>query len=253
MIPDLALRHDLPVLSSGFATVDAATGIGGYPRGRITEIFGSPSAGKVALAMACCTCAAQAGLIPVWIDLEHSLGLHLQTDDRSMRDILVAEPACAEEGIDMAAAFLAQIPIDLLVLDSAIVMRPRRQARDTPLNAARAEFVGRSLRKLVPLVAHRQAVLLFLSREYLGAVPAATASIGGSAPAYYASLRLKLTRNALCQQEGELDGYRIIMTVVKNRLAAPYRQAWLRYTVSEGLHGDAAPRSPGPVRIHAAS
>ena len=235
------VRKDIGIVTTGFTSVDNATGIGGYPRGRMTEIFGGSSAGKTALAMASCRTAANAGLLVVWIDLEHSLELKVHTDEPGLRDVLATAPATAEEAIDLAAAFLTDIPVDLLVLDSAIAMHPAGASRGLPINAARAELVGRALRKLTPLVARRNAVLLFLSRGYLMAAPEATASIGGSAPAYYASLRLKLTHEGLLRHEGEVDAYGVRVRVMKNKLAPPFKEAMLYYSFADGTLGEEPP------------
>lgn len=228
------MRTDIGVVTTGFASIDQATGIGGYPRGRMTEIFGESSAGKTALAMASCRIAANAGLLVVWIDLEHSLGFKVHMDEPSLHDVLATVPATAEEAVDLAAACLTHIPIDLLVLDSAIAMHPAGVSRGLPINVARAELVGRALRKLTPLVARRKAVLLLLSRGYLMAAPDATASIGGSAPAYFASLRLKLTHEGLRRHEGEVDAYGVRVRVMKNKLAPPCREAMLYYSFADG-------------------
>ena len=165
----------------------------------------------------------------------------MHTDEPGLRDVLAAAPATAEEAIDLAAAFLTDIPVDLLVLDSAIAMHPAGVSRGLPINAARAELVGRALRKLTPLVARRNAVLLFLSRGYLMAAPEATASIGGSAPAYYASLRLKLTHEGLLRHEGEVDAYGVRVRVMKNKLAPPFREAMLYYSFADGTLGEEPP------------
>lgn len=228
-----AIRTDVAVVSTGFTSVDRATGIGGYPRGRMTEIFGESSAGKTALAIASCRAAVAAGLLTVWIDLEHSLGLKANLDDPGLRNVLSAAPRTAEEGLDLATAFLTDVPVDLLVLDSAIAMHPAAPG-GLPVNMARAELVGRAMRKLMPLVARRNAVLLFLSRGYVNAVPGATASIGGHAPAFFASLRLKMTREGLLRHEGETDAYGVRVQVVKNRLASPYTETPLYYSFASG-------------------
>ncbi len=245
-VPEMraAVRTDVAVVTTGFASVDRATGIGGYPRGRMTEIFGESSAGKTALAIASCRAAVAADLLTVWIDLEHSLGLKTDVHDPGLHNVLSVAPRTTEEGLDLAAAFLTDVPVDLLVLDSAIAMHPATSG-GLPVNMARAELVGRAMRKLTPLVARRNAVLLFLSRGYAHAVRGATASIGGCAPAFFASLRLKMTCEKFLQHEGETNAYSVRIQVVKNRLASPYTETLLYYLFTSGTLTEEAREAHG--------
>jgi len=225
----------ITILSSGISAIDSITGIGGYPRGRITELFGTASSGKSALAIACCLKAAALGLTVVWIDLEHSLKTKLPQDlGPSARDILLLEPKTAEDAVDIAAILLERASIDLLVMDSAIAMNPSRRPEGTPLNMARAEMVGRALRKLTTLVARQDSVMLFLSRSYLMAVPDSVASIGGGALRSFASLRLKMTQEQLTLDEGDLSSFAVRVHVVKNKLAPPERETLLYYSLTNG-------------------
>jgi recombination protein RecA len=228
-------RTALPVIGSGIPVIDDITGIGGYPRGRITELFGTASSGRSSLALACCLQAAGTGHTVIWIDLEHSLGVKLPVDlAPSAQNILLLMPECAEDAVDMASLFLERSDVDLMVLDSAIVMHPSRRQEGVPLNMARAEMVGRALRKLTTLTARRNAVLLFLSRSYAMAAPASDASIGGSALRCFASLRIRLVQEDLHLDENEPFCYAVRARVVKNKLAAPYKEALLYYSVLDG-------------------
>ncbi|HEY5000950.1 MAG TPA: ATPase domain-containing protein [Candidatus Cryosericum sp.] len=230
------------VLGSGIPAIDRITGIGGYPRGRITELFGTASSGKSALAVTCCLNAAALGLTVVWIDLEHSLTAKLPLDPGpSARDILLLEPQTAEDAVDRAVILLERADIDLLVMDSAIAMNPSRRPEGMPSNMARAEMVGRALRKLTTLVARRHCVMLFLSRSYLMAVPASVASIGGGALRSFASLRLKTTQEQLAMDEGDLSSFAVRVRVVKNKLAPPEREALLYYSLADGTLAEEPP------------
>lgn len=235
---DTAYRQStsqLTVLASGIPAIDRITGIGGYPRGRITELFGTASSGKSALAMTCCLNTAALGLSVVWIDLEHSLKTKMPPDlDPSARDILLLEPTTAEDAVDMAVILLERANIDLLVMDSAIVMNPSRRPAGMPLNMARAEMVGRALRKFMTFVARRKCVMLFLSRSYLMAVPGSVASIGGGALRSFASLRLKMTQEQLTMDEGDPSSFAVLVQVVKNKLAPPERETLLYYSLANG-------------------
>jgi recombination protein RecA len=232
----------ITVLGSGIPAIDRITGIGGYPRGRITELFGTASSGKSALAMACCLNAASLGLTVVWIDLEHSLAAKLPLDPGpSARDILLLEPQTAEDAVDMAVILLERAAIDLLVMDSAIAMNPSRRPEGMPSNMARAEMVGRALRKLTTLVARRLCVMLFLSRSYLMAVPASVASIGGGALRSFSSLRLKTTQEQLGLDEGDPSYFVVRVRVVKNKLASPERETLLYYSLADGTLAEEPP------------
>lgn len=243
--PDTIHRPSLTpvtVLASGISIIDEITGIGGYPRGRITELFGAASSGKTALAVSCCLLAAVQGKTVVWIDLEHSLKAKLPLDlHPSAQDILLLLPHTAEDAVDMAALLLEKADIDLLVLDSAIVMNPVHRPEGMPLNMARAEMVGHALRKLTTLVAHRNCVMLFLSRSYLMAVPASDASIGGGALRSLASLRLKTTQERLALEEGDPSCLTVRVRVVKNKLAPPEREALLYYSLTSGTLAEEPP------------
>ena len=232
----------ITVLESGIPAIDCITGIGGYPRGRITELFGTASSGKSALAVACCLNAAALGLTVVWIDLEHSLAAKLPLDPGPWaRNILLLEPQTAEDAVDMAVILLERAGIDLLVMDSAIVMNPSHRPEGMPFNMARAEMVGRALRKLTTLVARRNCVMLFLSRSYQMAIPASVASIGGSALRSFASLRLKTTQEQLTLDEGDPSSFAVRVRVVKNKLAPPEREALLYYSLANGTLAEQPP------------
>lgn len=224
------------VIGSGIPAVDRMTGIGGYPRGRVTELFGTASSGKSALALTCCLTAAAQGLTAVWIDLEHTLVAKLPLNPGpSMHDILLLEPQTSEDAVDMAAILLERVPIDLLVMDSALAMQPSHRSQNLPSNMARAEMVGRALRKLTVLVAHSNCVMLFLSRSYLMAVPDSVASIGGHALRSFASLRLRATQQQVLTEEGEAAGFAVQLRVVKNKLAPPERETVLYYSLTDGI------------------
>jgi len=224
------------VIGSGIPSVDRMTGIGGYPRGRVTELFGTASSGKSTLALTCCLHAAAQGLTAVWIDLEHILAAKLPFNPGPfINDVLLLEPQTPEDAVDMAAILLERVPIDVLVMDSALAMRPSHRSQNLPSNMARAEMVGRALRKLTVLVAHSNCVMLFLSRSYLMAVPDSVASIGGHALRGFASLRLRATQQQVLTDEGEAAGFAVRLRVVKNKLAPPERETVLYYSLTDGI------------------
>jgi len=230
----LGSRTTLPVnvISSGSISLDAALGVGGFPRGRVTEIFGPESSGKTTLALQVIAEAQKLGGTAVFIDAEHALDpgyarkLGVMVDD-----LLVAQPDHGEQALEIAAALVNSGGIDVAVVDSVAALVPKAELEgemgDSHMGL-HARLMSQALRKLTGAVSRTNCLFVFINqvREKIGVVfgnPETTT--GGRALKFYASIRTEVRRGAAIKDGDTVVGNRTKIKVVKNKVAAPFREA----------------------------
>jgi recombination protein RecA len=236
-------RGPLAALSSGAAGLDAALGIGGYPRGRITEIYGPESSGKTTLALAAVAEAQREGLA-AFIDAEHALDLayaaRLGVDVGSL---LVGRPDCGEQALEIADAMVRSGAVALVAIDSVAALAPRAELDaevGAPHVGLQARLMSHALRKLTASLSRSDATVIFVNQlrrrpDVLFGSPEITP--GGSALPFYASVRVEVRRTGTIKEGGRVVGDRLRARVVKNKVARPYGEAELelRYEGGVGL------------------
>lgn len=225
-------RSPLSAISSGSASLDAALGVGGFPRGRIAEIFGPESSGKTTLALRTIARAQCAGGTAAFIDAEHALdAAYAQRLGVDTEKLLVSQPDDGEQALDIAGALVASGSVDVAVVDSVAALVPRAELDGTMGDfhlGLHARIMTRALRKLALSAARTNTCLIFLNqlRRQIGMAsgnPETTS--GGRSLKFYASVRVEVRRAALIRNGGDIVGSRTRVKVVKNRLAAPFREA----------------------------
>lgn len=222
----------VPVTSTGSLELDRALGVGGYPRGRIVEIFGPESSGKTTLTLHAIAEAQAQGGVCAFIDAEHAFDArYAEALGVNLKNLLVAQPDCGEQGLDIAGALVESGAVDLVVVDSVAALVPKAEI-DGEMGdqhmGLHARLMGRGVRRITADANRTQTTVLFINqlRQKIGVVfgnPETTT--GGQALRFFASVRLDVRRIGKATAGDETVGNRTRVKVIKNKLASPFQEA----------------------------
>jgi recombination protein RecA len=220
------------IIPSGSIGLDLALGVGGYPRGRVIEIFGPESSGKTTLALHAIAEAQKAGGVAAFIDAEHALDVsYAKRLGVNLADLLVSQPDTGEQALEIGEQLVRSGAVDIIVVDSVAALVPRAEIEGEMGDAhmgVQARLMSQALRKLTAVVSRNQATVVFINqiRMKIGVVfgnPETTT--GGHALKFYASVRLDIRRIGQLKDGEQVVGSRTRVKVVKNKMAPPFREA----------------------------